>query len=90
MKTTRRMVEAAKTMGWKDFVCHYVATATAKKPVRGHAVRRAGNLWELTFNGVADMAPMTAEVAYSWFERLPLLALSREADDVRYDAKMAA
>ena len=75
--------QAARTLPWHEFVCTYVAAKTAKEPVQSYSVRRAGDLWELCYMDTPQYKPMDADTMYSWFERSPLLRLSREADDFR-------
>ena len=80
------------TMPWQMFVCTYVAAKTVKVAHAGYSVRQIGtdDAWELTFGGAPLYPPMTARIAYSWFERLPLVTLSREADEIRMRAYLRA
>ncbi len=83
-KAAAAMVEAARTMAWHQFVCHYVAAETAREPASGYTVRGSGDAWELCFMGSAQFAPMSASSLYSWLERtMPLQRLSRDADNFR-------
>jgi hypothetical protein len=85
-KAADAMVEAARTMPWHQFVCHYVAAETARGPASGYTVRGSGDSWEFCFMGSPQFAPMSASSLYSWFERtMPLQRLSRAADDFRGD-----
>lgn len=81
---TQKMIGLAPKLAWKAFVATYVALATSRKSVEGYTVKAAGNLWEIRYNDVALFAPMTAEIAYTWFERTaPLRALQQDADNLR-------
>lgn len=81
---TRKMIAAAGKLPWKEFVCTYVALATSRKPIEGRQVKKAGKRWVIYFMGVPMFAPMTAQMAYSWFERTPgLVGVMREADELR-------
>lgn len=85
---TQKMIAAAATLGWKDFVCTYVALATSRKAADGRQLKKTDGGWVLYFMGSAMFAPMTAETAYSWFQRTPgLVSLMRDADDLRAFAK---
>jgi hypothetical protein len=82
-------MEMARKLGWKDFVCWYVARATAKEPHRGYTVRKSDRgfaIWDCQHPGVPPMLNQDARTVYSWFERLPLVTLSREADAIRFEA----
>lgn len=81
---TQKMIAAASKLSWKTFVATYAALATSRKATEGYTVVAVSNLWEIRFNGVALFAPMTADVAYTWFERTaPLRALQQDADSLR-------
>ncbi len=83
-KASEAMVEAARTMPWHQFVCHYVAAETAREPAGGYTVRGSGDAWEFCFMGNAQFAPMSASSLYSWLERtMPLQRLSRDGDNFR-------
>jgi hypothetical protein len=87
-KAAAAMVEAARTMPWHQFVCHYVAAETTREPADGYTVRGAGDAWELCYCGAPQFPPMSASSLYSWFERtMPLQRLSREADAFRCDVR---
>jgi hypothetical protein len=82
----------ARTMPWQMFVCGYVAEKTAATTVQGYSARQVGDgdSWELLFMGTPQFKPMDARTLYSWFERLPLVTLSREADEIRLQAHLRA
>ena len=85
-KASEAMVDAARTMAWHQFVCHYVAAETAREPASGYTVRGSGDAWEFCFMGSPQFAPMSASSLYSWLERtMPLQRLSRAADNFRGD-----
>lgn len=88
---TRKLIAAALVLPWHVFICHAVAVQT-RKPLDGYTVAQVAKVgarnpsakaWEIRFNGVAMFPPVDASTAYSWFERLPLVKLSREADALR-------
>jgi len=80
----------ARAMAWHEFVGTYVAKRTARSPVKGYQVRAEDGAWLLLFNGAPMFKPMDASTLYSWLERLPLMPLSREADDFRWTAHQSA
>ena len=83
-KAAEAMIEAARTMPWHQFVCHYVAAATAREPADGYTVRGSGDSWEFCFMGSSQFGSMSASSLYSWLERtMPLQRLSRDADNFR-------
>ncbi len=80
---TRKLLARALKVQWHTFVCEAVATMTAKNDRNGYTVRAAGDLWEICFMGRPQYAPMTASVAYGYFQRTTLLPLSQDADNLR-------
>lgn len=83
-KISKPVIAAARRMGWKEFIAWHIARVTARRPHEGYSVAIVeGGLVELRFGGIALYAPMTPETAYSWFERCPLVTLSRDADEIR-------
>ena len=83
-KAAEAMIEAARTMPWHQFVCHYVAAETAREPADGYTVRGSGDSWEFCFMGSSQFGSMSASSLYSWLERtMPLQRLSRDADNFR-------
>lgn len=89
-KTTAAWQAKARTMPWHEFIGAYVAKRTARSSIQGYQVRAADGAWLLLFNGTAMFAPMNASTLYSWLERLPLMPLSREADNFRWTAHQVA
>ncbi len=79
------IADAARSMPWHEFVCWCVARKTARKAHDGYTVRKSAAGWSIIFAG-SPMVDRDASTVYSWLERLPLLQLSREADQARNDA----
>lgn len=89
-KTIATWQAKARVMAWHEFVGAYVAKRTARSPVNGYQVRAENGAWLLVFSGAPMFKPMDASTLYSWLERLPLMPLSREADDFRWTAHQVA
>lgn len=83
-----KLLTAERARDWHTFVADYVAMMTARKAnrelVNGYQVKRVGDGYQILFNGRnPGYGVMAADVAYSWFCRLPLYYFAREADDLR-------
>jgi hypothetical protein len=82
------LMTADNARDWKMFVADYVVLMTAKKANRelvgGYQVKRVKDGYQILF-GTSNpgYGIMTAEMAYTWFARLPLAYFAREADDTR-------
>ncbi len=87
-----------RAQDWKRFVADLLVFMTRRKEqreaVEGYQVAPAGGLYVIKSGGQPMFAPMTADAVYSWAERLPLVRLSRQIDELRADifarAKSAA
>jgi len=90
LATWESLTTFARAQDWKRFVADILVFMTRRKAQRdavgGYQVCSvADGLYVLKSGGVAMFAPMTADAVYSWAERLPLVRLSRQADEIRAD-----
>lgn len=78
-----------RARNWKRFVADVMVFLTRRKAQRdlvdGYQVVAEGDLYLIKWNGTSSYEPMTAETLYSWAERLPLVSVLRQADDLRAD-----
>lgn len=84
------LLTVEKARDWKTFVAEYVVATTARKEGRelvgGYQVKKVNGGYTILLGSLnPGYGVMNAETLYSWFCRLPLNYLARQADDLRID-----
>jgi hypothetical protein len=88
-ETMQQLLTPARAQSWKPFVADYVVAMTRTKGNRElsgeYQVKHTTDGYLIYFGTTTSYAPMTADILYSWMQRLPLKYYADQADSLRYD-----